>query len=74
MQTHDIPELTDRYGERVWQSYLENKTSRAMRIYWVYGPDLQFAPAGGRECVSERPLCGAQRPPAFSHLTTAFAY
>ena len=22
---------------------------------------MQFAPAGGRECVSERPLCGAQR-------------
>lgn len=36
LQTHDIPELTNRYGERVWQSYLENKTSGAMRIYWVF--------------------------------------
>lgn len=35
---------------------------------------VQFAPAGGRKCVLERPLCGVQRPPAFSHLTTAFAY
>ena len=23
----------------MWQSYLENKTSGAMRMYWVYGPD-----------------------------------
>ena len=22
---------------KVWQSYLENKTSGAMRMYWVYG-------------------------------------
>ena len=27
LRTHDIEELTERYGERVWQSYLENKTS-----------------------------------------------
>ena len=33
LPTHDIQELTDRYGERVWQSYLENKTSGAMRMY-----------------------------------------
>ena len=26
-------------GMKVWQSYLENKTSGAMRMYWVYGPD-----------------------------------
>ena len=25
LRTHDIDELTERYGERVWQSYLENK-------------------------------------------------
>jgi len=24
---------------KVWQSYLENKNSRAARIYWVCGPD-----------------------------------
>ena len=28
-----------RYGMKVWQSYLENKTSKARRMYWVYGPD-----------------------------------
>lgn len=41
LKTHDIEALSDRYGERVWQSYLENKTSGAMRMYWVYGPDDQ---------------------------------
>ena len=23
---------------KVWQSYLENKNSDAMRMFWVYGP------------------------------------
>lgn len=39
LQTHEITDLSKRYGMRVWQSYLENKTSGAMRMYWVYGPD-----------------------------------
>jgi len=38
LHTHEIPDLTRRYGRKVWQSYLENRTSRAMRMYWVYGP------------------------------------
>ena len=41
LHTHDIDPLTKRYGVKVWQSYLENNTSRAMRMYWVYGPDRQ---------------------------------
>ena len=39
LHTHEIPNLSRRYGRKVWQSYLENRTSRAMRMYWVYGPD-----------------------------------
>lgn len=39
LKTHEIPPLSRRYGMKVWQSYLENKNSRAARIYWVYGPD-----------------------------------
>lgn len=38
LHTHEIQDLTRRYGRKVWQSYLENRTSRAMRMYWVYGP------------------------------------
>lgn len=41
LHTHDIEPLTKRYGIKVWQSYLENNTSRAMCMYWVYGPDRQ---------------------------------
>ena len=39
LNTHEIPQLTKRYKIKVWQSYLENKTSKAMRMYWVYGPN-----------------------------------
>ena len=39
LKTHEIAPLSKRYGIKVWQSYLENKTSDAMRMYWVYGPD-----------------------------------
>ena len=39
LQTHEIEPLSRRYGMKVWQSYLENKTSGAMRMYWVYGPN-----------------------------------
>ena len=39
LQTHEIEPLSRRYGMKVWQSCLENKTSGAMRMYWVYGPD-----------------------------------
>lgn len=39
LKSHDIDELTKRYGAKVWQSYLENKTSGAMRMFWIYGPN-----------------------------------
>ena len=39
LETHEISSLTKRYGIKVWQSYLENQTPAAGRIYWVYGPD-----------------------------------
>ena len=38
LQTHEITILSKRYGRKVWQSYLENNTPAAGRIYWVYGP------------------------------------
>ena len=39
LHTHEIETLSRRYGMKVWQSYLENKTSKARRMYWIYGPD-----------------------------------
>jgi len=38
LHSHEIDVLTRRYGVKVMQSYLENKTSGAGRIYWIYGP------------------------------------
>ena len=38
LNTHEITSLTSRYGQKVFQSYLENRTPAAGRIYWVYGP------------------------------------
>ena len=39
LETHEISSLSRRYGMKVWQSYLENKTPAAGRIFWVYGPN-----------------------------------
>ena len=41
LRTHEIEPLTKRFGQKVWQSDIENNVSRAMRMYWVYGPDRQ---------------------------------
>ena len=27
------------FGEKIWESYVENKTPSAHRIFWHYGPD-----------------------------------
>lgn len=39
LKSHEIEQLSKRYGMKVWQSYLENKKSGARRMFWVYGPD-----------------------------------
>ena len=59
LKTHDIEVLSERYGERVWQSYLENKTSGAMRMYWVYGPDQKSITIIGLEPHPEDKKNGA---------------
>ena len=41
LQSHEISALTARYGMKVWESYLENRTPGAGRIFWVYGPNQQ---------------------------------
>jgi hypothetical protein len=38
LESHEIAPLTRRYGVKVWQSYLENRTPGAGRIFWAYGP------------------------------------
>jgi len=39
LASHEIDALNRKYGFRVFQSYLENKTPAAGRIFWSYGPD-----------------------------------
>lgn len=39
LQSHEIASLTQRYGVKVFESYLENNTPAAGRLFWVYGPD-----------------------------------
>jgi hypothetical protein len=38
LHSHEIEPLSRRYGEKVFQSYLENRNPTAARMYWVYGP------------------------------------
>ena len=38
LASHEVDALSRRYGEKVWQSYLENNTPGAGRMFWVYGP------------------------------------
>jgi hypothetical protein len=38
LSSHEISSLSVRYGQKVWESYLENRTPSAGRIFWTYGP------------------------------------
>lgn len=38
LQTHEIDVLSKKFGQKVFQSYLENNTPSAGRIFWTYGP------------------------------------
>ena len=64
LHTHEIPQLTKRYGMKVWQSYLENRNSRAMRMYWVYGPQRQDITVIGLEPHPEDKKRGVRYFPA----------
>src|SRR2546422_1028012 len=39
LASHEIDDLTRKYGMKIFQSYLENNTPAAGRIFWAYGPD-----------------------------------
>lgn len=39
LNTHEIDDLSKKTGFKVYQSYLENNTPGAARIYWCYWPD-----------------------------------
>jgi len=39
LQTHEYQSLTRRYGIKVFQAYVQQKTAAAYRVFWHYGPD-----------------------------------
>ena|SRR6478672_12771071 len=41
LASHEIADLTKKHGFKIFQSYLENNTPAAGRIFWSYGPDPQ---------------------------------
>lgn len=39
LSSHKYHSRTGPSGEDLWESYVENRTPGAWRIWWVYGPD-----------------------------------
>jgi hypothetical protein len=39
LQSHEIDPLTRRYGIKVFQSYVDNRSELSRRLFWVYGPN-----------------------------------
>ena len=38
LNSHEIEILSQRYGMKVWESYLENRKPAAGRLFWIYYP------------------------------------
>jgi hypothetical protein len=38
LSSHKYQSLTGPAGEEFWESYVENKTPGAWRLWWMYGP------------------------------------
>ena len=38
LNTHEIEELSKKFGEKVFEAYLETNTPGARRMFWAYGP------------------------------------
>jgi hypothetical protein len=41
LSSHEISDLSRKHGLKIFQSYLENNTPGAGRVFWTYGPDAQ---------------------------------
>jgi len=39
LQSHPYETFDEVYGQKVWESYVENNTPSAWRIWWAYGPN-----------------------------------
>lgn len=39
LQTHEFSFLTRRFGQKIFEAYVQQNTPAAFRIFWHYGPD-----------------------------------
>ncbi len=39
LHSHDYQSIPGPGGATLWESYVENRTPSAWRIWWIYGPD-----------------------------------
>jgi len=39
LNTHEFSSLKGKEGEKVFESYAQNRTPGAYRVFWHYGPD-----------------------------------
>jgi hypothetical protein len=39
LNSHRYEQFDRVYGEPVWESYVENRTPSAWRVWWAYGPE-----------------------------------
>lgn len=39
LNSHKIDILSQKYKKKIWESYLENNTPSAGRVFWFYGPE-----------------------------------
>jgi hypothetical protein len=38
LNSHKYNSFNERYGKEIWESYVQNNTPGAWRIFWFYGP------------------------------------
>ncbi len=50
LQTHEFESLTRRYGQEIFEAYVQQNTPSAYRVFWHYGPDETDA-KGKREAI-----------------------
>jgi hypothetical protein len=39
LHSHDYQSIPGPGGSTLWESYVENKTPSAWRVWWIYGPE-----------------------------------
>jgi hypothetical protein len=39
LKSHRFDSLDSHFGAAIWESYIENHTPGAWRVWWMYGPD-----------------------------------